>query len=148
MDATTTALTYLSAHRAEAQLGLGLFALSLFGNLAAVAFVLVRMPEDYLDTPEAAPFWPGRPAWARAAAKLGKNLLGVLLVALGVLLSLPGIPGQGVLTILIGVVLLDIPGKRRIERRLLGGPTVLAAVNRLRARFGRGPLHVSPRPPP
>ena len=58
-------------------------------------------------------------------------------MALGALLSLPGIPGQGLLTILIGLILLDFPGKRGLERRLVSRPSVLAAINRLRARFGR-----------
>jgi hypothetical protein len=49
-------------------------------------------------------------------------------------------PGQGVLTILAGLLLMDVPGKRRIERRLLARPGVLSRVNWLRARFGRPPL--------
>jgi hypothetical protein len=58
-------------------------------------------------------------------------------------LSIPGIPGQGVLTMLVGVLLLDFPQRQRLERALLGRPGVLPALNRLRARFGRPPL----RPP-
>ena len=69
-----------------------------------------------------------------------KNASGIALVALGFVLSLPGIPGQGLLTILLGVMLLDFPGKRRLERRLVGMPRVFDRVNRLRARFGKPPL--------
>lgn len=140
MDSVRTALTYMGMHRVEIEVGLALFLASLAGSLGLMVFVLVRMPADYLNTLEGAPFWPGRPAWMRIGARIGKNLLGVLLVALGVVLSLPGVPGQGVLTLLIGVMLLDIPGKRRLERRIFGIPKVLAAVNRLRARFERPAL--------
>lgn len=49
-------------------------------------------------------------------------------------------PGPGVLTILIGVMLLNFPGKRRLERKLVERPRVLEAINRLRARFGKAPL--------
>ena len=59
---------------------------------------------------------------------------------LGIVLSLPGVPGQGLLTILIGVILLDLPGKQRFERRLMMRPAVFTAVNSIRARFGREPL--------
>jgi hypothetical protein len=76
----------------------------------------------------------------RWAGLIIKNILGVLLVLLGLLLSLPGIPGQGLLTILIGVMLLNFPGKRRLERRLVSQPKVLAAINALRARFGKPAL--------
>jgi hypothetical protein len=75
-----------------------------------------------------------------------KNLLGVLVIALGVVLSLPGIPGQGILTILIGVLLLDIPGKRRLVRWLLRRPRLLKPLNRLRRWFGREPLVIEVQP--
>ncbi len=66
--------------------------------------------------------------------------MGLVLVALGVLLSVPGVPGQGLLTILIGFILLDFPGKRALERRLVTRPAVIGAIDRLRARFGRPPM--------
>jgi len=73
---------------------------------------------------------------------VGKNLLGLVLVALGVVLSVPGVPGQGLLTILIGIILLDFPGKRALVQRLVGRPAVLGAINRLRARFRRPPMEL------
>src|SRR6185503_13330112 len=94
----------------EIEVGIAIFVLSLVGSLGAAAFVLCRLPVDYLCPQEGAFVQDVRPLWKRALLMLGKNLLGVLLVVLGVLLSLPGVPGQGVLTILIGVMLLDIPG--------------------------------------
>ena len=69
-----------------------------------------------------------------------KNLLGLFLVLLGGVLSVPGVPGQGILTALIGLVLLDFPGKRRLEQKILSRPHLCSTVNRLRARFGREPL--------
>ena len=79
-----------------------------------------------------------RPRWQRVLLKIGKNTLGVLLVLIGIVLSLPGVPGQGLLTILIGVIMLDLPGKQRFERRLMTRPAVFAADQRrpraLRAR--------------
>lgn len=69
-----------------------------------------------------------------------KNLFGAVLVALGVVLSLPGVPGPGIPTILIGVMLLDFPGKRRLERWLISLPTILRMINRLRRWFGKPPL--------
>lgn len=72
--------------------------------------------------------------------RIGRNMLGLALIALGIVLSLPLVPGQGVLTILIGVLLVDVPGRRRVELRLVRLSGVLAALNRVRARFGRPPL--------
>ena len=78
----------------------------------------------------------------RVVGVVGKNLLGVVLVIVGVILSLPGVPGQGLLTILLGVMLLDLPGKRRMEQWLVSRPNVLRFVNKLRERYGRPPLVV------
>jgi hypothetical protein len=65
-----------------------------------------------------------------------------VILLLGIPLILPGVPGPGLVLIVIGVSLLDFPGKRRLEQRVVGRPRVLKAINALRARFGRPPLVV------
>src|SRR5262249_60782572 len=84
----------------------------------------------------------------RGAARVAKNLLGGMVALLGILLSLPGIPGPGLLLVLIGLTLLDIPGKRRLERKLIGRPRVLRGINSLRERFGKPPLVLAEEPTP
>ena len=69
---------------------------------------------------------------ARWLWRLGKNLLGLLIILVGVAMLL--LPGQGILTILIGLMLLDFPGKRRLERRLVQQPSVWRALNWMRAK--------------
>jgi hypothetical protein len=121
--------------------GVGLFAASSLLSLAAVTVVLVALPVDYFRNGLVKAEWPRSPL-LRWAWRIGKNLLGLALVALGLLLSLPGVPGQGVLTMVIGLILLDFPGKRGIERRLVGRPAVLGTINRVRARFHRPPMEL------
>ena len=65
-------------------------------------------------------------------------------MAVGVVLALPGVPGQGLLTMLVGLLLLDIPSKRRLELRIVSRPTVLKTINRVRRRFRRPALLVAP----
>jgi hypothetical protein len=104
-----------------------------------VAAVVVRLPPRYFcDDAKATP-GAGRPA-SRVLGRIARNGLGLILVIAGLLLSLPGVPGQGVVTTLIGLLLIDFPGRRRLERALLRRPGVLPALNRLRARFGKPPL--------
>ncbi|WP_437590510.1 hypothetical protein [Sorangium sp. So ce1000] len=141
-EAVRAALTFVQAHREQFAIGVGVAVVSFVAGMALVVVVLVRLPEDYLEREEEPLFLADRPAWVRASARFGKNLLGVVAVALGVVLSLPGVPGPGALVILIGVMLLDIPGKRHLERRLLGAPRVRSVADRVRARFGRPPLRV------
>ena len=117
----------------------GLTGVSLALCLASVLVVswsVCRLPEDYLVTSQA---WPRVHGWARVRRVL-RNLLALLVLLVGLLLLV--LPGQGLLTILAGCLLLDAPIKRRLELRLMQKPRVLAAINRLRERGGRGPLHV------
>jgi len=133
-------LDSLRHHESHIVWGAGLFSVSLVLSVAAVIFVVLRLPEHYFHIGEQAPFWADRPALLRWLGYFLKNLAGVVLVSLGVVMSLPGVPGQGLLTIFIGLVLLDFPGKKAIERRIAMIPGVLRAMNRLRERFGKKPL--------
>lgn len=142
MEAVHAAMGIVGSLGVDLAAGAGLFFGSAAAGLGAVTCALVCLPADYLDRSEAAPFLPGRPRWVRVAGKIGKNVLGAAALGAGALLAVPGVPGPGLLTMLLGATLLDIPGKRRLERRILGSPRVLPAVNRLRATFGRRPLRV------
>ena len=84
-------------------IGASIFVGSFLINLAIVSIILVKLPADHFSKSRKTKFWSGpRPA-IHAMKVIGKNIGGVLLVALGVVLSLPGVPGQGLLTILLGV---------------------------------------------
>ena len=124
----------------EVALGVGLFMLTAGLSLIVTAWILVQLPTDYFVGPTAPAFWSHRHPILRSFGRIAKNLLGTLLVIAGIIMALPGVPGQGILTILIGVIFLDIPGKRKLEQRLVQRPRVLAAVNRLRQRFHRPSL--------
>jgi hypothetical protein len=129
------ALGITDVHLSQVLWGVGLFVLGFVLSTAALILVVIHLPPTYFQGEESPPFWPDRPAWQRALGRAGKNLLGLALVALGIVLSLPGVPGQGLLTILVGIMLLDVPGKRRLERRLVRKPAIFKGLNRLRERF-------------
>ena len=123
-------------------IGAGIFVGSFLINLAIVSVILVKLPADHFKKNRKTKFWAGpRPA-LNAAKVIGKNIAGVLLVALGIVLSLPGIPGQGLLTILLGIMLLDFPGRERLEQKLLSKPAIVNTINRLRGRFNKPPLEL------
>jgi uncharacterized membrane protein SpoIIM required for sporulation len=67
-----------------------------------------------------------------------KNTLGAFLLVARILMLV--LPGQGILTILAALTLLDFPGKRRLELRILHMPALLKGINGLRRRAGRKPL--------
>jgi hypothetical protein len=117
-----------------------LFVITSVGGIALVSFLLVRLPAAYFCDDFPRDFWVERHPIIRWTGRVLKNVLGVAAVFLGVALSLPGIPGPGVLLILLGVTLVDFPGKRCLERWLVGRPKVLNTINRLRQQYGRPPL--------
>lgn len=121
-------------------LGLGLFLGSLAISFGALGIVMVKIPANYFSSHYVHDFMPGSSWIVRWGAVILKNIFGVFLILLGIVLSLPGVPGQGILTILLGLIMLDIPGKRPLEARIIKRPAVLAAINNLRARYKKPPL--------
>ena len=105
----------------------------------ALGWFIARLPVDYFSPERRHPVYSEARhpliGWSLVAAK---NLLGALLITLGLLMLLT--PGQGVLTILIGMLLVNFPGKYRLERWVVTRPGVLRTLNRFRARVGRLPL--------
>ncbi|HRH43171.1 MAG TPA: hypothetical protein PKY82_16185 [Pyrinomonadaceae bacterium] len=121
-------------------IGVGLFILSFSLSIAAIAVVMVKIPENYFSSHYERDFLPDSPFLVRWGAVILKNLLGVILIGVGIILSLPGVPGQGLLTILLGLIMLDIPGKRPLEAKIIQRPTILSTINNLRAKYNKPPL--------
>jgi hypothetical protein len=110
-------------------------------SLAIVGSVLKRLPADYFVNPSARRPIDRHPV-LKVILTVARNAFGYFLIVLGAILSVPGVPGQGLLTIFMGVMLIDFPGKRRLERWLVTRRVILAGVNRMRARAGQPPLVV------
>jgi hypothetical protein len=100
-------------------------------SLVATPYLIVRMPADYFVREEP-------PPRAHPVLRLLKNLAGLVLLVMGALMLF--LPGQGLLTILIGLIVMDFPGKRRLERRLVAQPRVHQALAWLRRKYGKKPL--------
>ena len=106
--------------------------------LVAVLFI-VRMPADYFVRVRA-PIADGRRSTVHWLRRVIKNIVGMILLLVGVLMSLPLVPGPGLLLILIGVSLMDFPGKRALEFQIVRNPLVLPLVNGLRTICRQRPL--------
>lgn len=110
-------------------------------SLVLVPFVIARIPADYfLESREhPLPVRQRHPVILFLGVLL-KNLLGVVLILGGIAMLV--LPGQGVLTILIGASLLNFPGKRRLELWVIRKPAIHRAINWLRKRSGHAPLQL------
>jgi archaellum biogenesis protein FlaJ (TadC family) len=116
------------------------------GSLILVPVVVVRMPADYfVRSSPSSESWTARHPVIRICGLVAKNVLGLVFVLSGLVMLF--IPGQGILVTLLGISLLDVPGKRNLERKLISIPRVGRAINALRARAGRPPLDLEEPPP-
>jgi hypothetical protein len=107
--------------------------------------VVVSLPPDYF-VDEAPPERAGTAGAWRRTRRIARNVGGVVVIALGLVLSVPGVPGQGLVTVLAGLLLVDLPGRHRLVRWLVRRRGVLSTLNRVRARLGR-PALLPPGPP-
>lgn len=108
-------------------------------SLATLPWLVARIPADYFAHRKrhAAPFKQHHPV-IRLLLLLGKNLLGIILLIGGTVMLF--LPGQGLLTIMMSLLLLDYPGKYALERRIVSQHSVYSGLNWLRARAGAPPL--------
>jgi len=135
---------FLNGHK-ELLLLLGAVSVVTFlASLIIVPWLIVRIPYNYfaLEEPRAMAWTHHHPV-IRWLGLIAKNLLGAVLLVLG--LGMLVLPGQGLLTILIGLVLLNFPGKYRLERRLVQWEPLWRTVNWLRRRAGRRELVIHER---
>lgn len=112
------------------------------GSLIAIPFILVRLPADFFDVRVPRPWMENHHPVLRVLGHLVKNLVGAIFVFVGFLMLF--LPGQGILTMLIGITMLEFPGKRNLEAKLIGQPAVLNAINSMRQKFGKPPLIIAP----
>lgn len=123
-----------------AWLSLGSIAI-FFISLATLPWLVAQIPEDYFHTRQRVrkPSTGIRriisPIW-----RLFKNVLGWTLLVGGFLMLF--LPGQGLLTLLVGAMLCNYPGKFRLERKIVSRPKVLGSLNWLRGRAKKPPLTI------
>lgn len=119
----------------------GLSLATLLATLVAVPWVVARLPRDYFSRANRSSWQHGEDTslagWALTSLK---NLLGAVLVMLGVLMLFT--PGQGILTLLVGLLLMNFPGKYHLEQVLVARPGVFRALNWLRGRRGVEPFEL------
>ena len=133
--------TWVEAYEPLAWWLAGVSVVTFVASVIAMPFVIVQMPADYFVRPTpTSGSWQARHPAVRVTLLAAKNTLGAMLVVAGIIMLF--IPGQGILAILVGLSLLDLPGKRHLERRLIGRPAILRAINAIRARAHRPPVRM------
>jgi len=119
---------------------LGIASMVMFvATIVVFPLVIVSLPEDYFVREDRDRTHRRRShplIWL--TLMVAKNTLGFALVGAGVAMLV--LPGQGLLTILLGITLLNFPGKYRLERGLVRRRSVARTLNRIRRKAGRAEL--------
>lgn len=109
-------------------------AVSLLISLFVLPILVVRMPSHYFVGKRRVRKW----TLPRKLFYVLRNSIALLLLLAGLAMLI--LPGQGLLTILMAVMVSDLPGKYKVERWLVCKPGVLRSLNWIRSRYHRPPL--------
>lgn len=105
--------------------------------------LIVRLPADhFMDT------FDGVPPRRSPAAHAARIVFGSFLIVAGILMIV--LPGQGLFTIIAGLIVLDGPWRRWVERLALQRPSIVKSLDWLRERADREPFELpewAARPP-
>ena len=110
-------------------------------SLIALPIIISRLPDNYflgehrLSTENRPPL-----SIIERVILIVKNILGIILVLIGVVMLV--LPGQGLLTILIGFSLSNFPGKYKLERSIIRRPTIFNTLNWIRHKAGKNKLQL------
>lgn len=118
--------------------GLLFTVVTIIASYGLIVIGMIKIPADYFSSTYVKEIKDDKHFTLRWSAFIIKNVVGFLLIIAGIIMIFT--PGPGVPTILLGLVLMDIPGKRPLEAKLIQRPLVLSAVNELRARYNKPPL--------
>ena len=112
---------------------LGILSIALLFVLSLGMILLI--PADFFH------MLPERSSRGRMAGMI-RFLAGLVLLGIGGILSLPGIPGPGFIFIGLGLFFMGLLNGNRLVEFLRKHPAAMSALNRFRGRFKRPPLNL------
>ena len=139
MNYVNAFISWFSNHPG-ALIGLGISSILIFIlSILGISWFIAQIPEDYfLSTKRKPSKWQEQKPILRLAVIFGKNIIGFSLIIGGLLMLV--LPGQGLLTIVTGLLLANYPGKYKLEKKLVAIPSIFRALNWIRVKANKPPL--------
>ena len=121
-------ITFIHSHE-ELLLWLAIASvIGFIGSLIVIPWILIQIPSDYFSHKKRQKHqWGSYQPIIRLVFLLIKNILGVIFIISGIIMLF--IPGQGIITIIIGIILTDFPCKYKIERWIINHTAILKYIN-------------------
>jgi hypothetical protein len=108
-------------------------------SILLLPLVIIRLPAEFFVRK---PPPPMQRSPLQVMLRVLKNALGLIFFLAGIIMLF--IPGQGILSMLFGISMMDLPGKRRLESRIVRMPRVHRSLNWLRTKTERPPFILPP----
>ena len=109
-------------------------------SLVSIKWLVALIPSDYFVYKKDSKFKSKYPlTWL--ISMIIKNMIGYLLIIGGILMLV--LPGQGLFTILIGLMMSNYPGKYYIEKKIIAIPSILKTINWLRKQSDKEPIIIN-----
>jgi len=116
-----------------------LSAIIFVASILSLPFLVSLIPTDYFQSHEP---YRKRHKYKHPVIRLLilalKNITGWLLIIAGIIMLV--LPGQGLITLTMGLLFINFPGKRKLECTLISNQKILRSINWLRAKRNREPL--------
>ena len=118
--------------------GLLIAIVGFIATLVIIPIIVVALPDDYFVRSRRVKHNPQQISITRVVLVFAKNIFGAMLIIAGAMMLI--LPGQGLLTILLGLMLTNFPGKYALERKLVGMKSVSKSINWIRDKAGKNPM--------
>jgi hypothetical protein len=117
---------------------LGLISLLTFvGSLMIIPWIIARLPANYfITTGHSKRLFKN--TYLRRIWLVVRNMPGLLLLLAGIAMLI--LPGQGIITMVIGISFMNFPQKIRLRNNLVRRPRVIRVLNWIRRRNHKPPF--------
>ena len=123
---------FISANYAQWLYGLATVSVVfLIVSILFIPYLVARIPADYFLASDKSESIKSR-SWHSLIWLFLRNIFGAFLILAGIIML--ALPGQGILTILAGLFVMNFPGKYKLERYIVSKPAVLNSLNWIRRR--------------
>lgn len=127
-------MDYILEHKELLLLLTSITIFTFIGSLILIPLIVINLSPDYFSEKRHSLYQYKHPV-IRYTVLIVKNIVGYILLILGFIMLF--IPGQGLLTITLGIFFINFPGKKRLEYKFFSNKKISSAINLIRRRAGR-----------
>ena len=109
-------------------------------SLLSIKWLVSLIPEDYFINKKDSKIKQSN-IFIWYIVLIFKNVIGYSLILGGIMMLV--LPGQGLFTIIIGLMMSNYPGKYSIEKKFIAIHTILKSINWLRRKSNKPPIRIT-----